>query len=150
MKPKVNILIGISGSGKSTLIGNELGAATVCSADHHFLGDDGVYRFNPAELGTAHAKCFRKAVETVRDGGEVVIDNTNTTTTEIAPYIALANAYGAELRIIVIRCEAETAARRNTHGVPRGAVTAMAGRLESTMAHWPSFWPEPEIRDAVL
>lgn len=147
---KLTILAGISGSGKSTLIGNEFPGAIACSADHHFTDDKGVYNFNPAELGIAHASCFRKAIEAIQAGKDVVIDNTNTSVGELAPYIALANAYQAELRIIVIRIDAGLAVKRTTHGVPEKAIRGMAKRLENTLNYWPPFWPEPEIRDAVL
>jgi len=147
---KVTIIAGISGSGKSTLAGAECGGSVRCSADDFFTDKVGDYHFNPAKLGEAHAMCLRKFVEALLAGKDAVVDNTNTTSTELAPYIALANAYGVDLRIVVIRCDAEIAARRNTHGVPERAVRAMASRLERTLAHWPRHWPEPEIRDAVI
>jgi len=150
MRPKVTILIGISGSGKSTMIKSELGDTIICSADKHFTDEKGNYNFNPTQLGDAHAACFYDAVEAVRNGLGVVIDNTNTSIAEISPYIALANAYQAELRIVVIRCDAGVAAGRNKHGVPEKAIRGMASRLDGTLKYWPPFWPEPEVRDAAL
>lgn len=144
---KIVILCGPSGSGKSTWASNLSGAETF-SADHHFVGDDGVYRFNPAELPVAHGACLRGFTEAVRTGGAgtVVVDNTNTTLTEIAPYVAVARAYGVEPEVRVWCGEAPAhALTRNSHGVPPEAVKAMWGRMNDTFTNWPRFWPAPIV-----
>jgi len=148
---RVVILCGASGSGKSTWASSISGAETF-SADHHFVGEDGVYRFDPKKLPEAHGSCLRGFTESVRKGagGTVIVDNTNTTLTEIAPYIAIARAYGVEPEVRVWHVwpisgsEAyERVVRRNTHGVPVEAVTAMRARLIDAVNNWPRFWPSP-------
>ena len=137
----VTILCGISGSGKSTFakqIGGE-----VCSADNFFTDDDGNYEFNPRFLSDVHAACLREYVELVRGGkgSDIVVDNTNTTLSEIAPYAALALAYGWELRIRIVECDVETAFARNVHGVSRETIEKQASRLSGLKGSLPPWWP---------
>jgi tRNA uridine 5-carbamoylmethylation protein Kti12 len=146
---KITILCGIPGSGKSTYLGKNLPNALICSADLY----PGLYTypegpnnptFNPSLLPKAHAACLRRFVGYVtcddpQDAPDVVVDNTNTTIAEIAPYAALALAYGHELEIVTLACDPETGARRNTHGVPLAACQAMADRLYSRTL--PPWWP---------
>ena len=141
------IMIGISGSGKSTWARENAPGARVVSADHHFTGADGVYRFDPARLGEAHAACFRAACEAVRDLADpasdslfdaVLVDNTNTTEIEIAPYVALGAAYGVPVKLVRMLCPAAMAAARNTHGVPLAGVEAQDKRIRALRI--PPFW----------
>ncbi len=142
---KVFIYCGIPGSGKSTRIAKDHPLALVVSADAYFV-QCGEYRFNPSQLPAAHAACLRQFVGYVsREGSltpctyDVVVDNTNTTIAEIAPYAALALAYGCELEIVTVLCEPEIAAQRNVHGVPLAACVAMEKRLSSRAM--PPWWP---------
>lgn len=88
----VKILSGISGSGKSTYARRHRGV--IVSADDYFVRD-GAYRFNPARLSSAHATCFARYLGALDDGHPlVIVDNTNTTAVEIAPYVLAAQAKG--------------------------------------------------------
>jgi predicted kinase len=138
---KAVLLVGVSGSGKSTFAAREYPGAVTVSADHYFMVD-GEYRFEGSKLGAAHRACLRGFVEAVQGGaGCVVVDNTNTTLVELAPYVSLAMAYGYEVEVVRVRCPVEVAASRNTHGVGEGAVRAMDARIESMMATGlPPFW----------
>lgn len=69
---------------------------------------------------------------------DVVVDNTNTTVAEIAPYAALALAYGHELEIVTLDCDPAIGAKRNTHGVPLAACNAMHLRLADRQL--PPWW----------
>lgn len=135
----VIIMLGVPGSGKSTHA--KALQLPIVSADDAFVGDDGVYRFNPADLPKAHASCLRRFVELVQHGMDVVVDNTNTSVAEIAPYAALAQAYGHELRLLRVECDPEVAATRNVHGVPAETVRAMHARLAATVKLLPPWWP---------
>lgn len=142
---KVTILCGVPGSGKSALA-RELKPDIVCSADDFFMTQSGEYRFDPSKLGEAHAQCLRKfAYQMVAYGGNrhIVVDNTNTTVAEIAPYAALALAYGYELDIVTVKCSPEKAHARNQHGVPFAAVQAMAKRLDAR--ELPPYWPHRTV-----
>lgn len=149
---KVVILRGIPGSGKSTLakklVADALKAdscfAKICSADNFFVDADGVYRFDARKLGEAHGACLRKFTNHLEwccldDKKDlIVVDNTNTTAMEMAPYAALALAFGAELEVITVNCDPSIAAARNTHGVPADKVRAMFDRLNG--ATLPKQW----------
>ena len=138
----VILMVGVSGSGKSTYA-RSLAGAFVVSADDHFEVD-GQYRFNPAELGVAHGKCLRRFIEALSAKSPpalVVVDNTNTSIIELAPYVAVAQAYDCEIEIVRIVCPPEVAAARNTHGVPEAAVRAMHERIETMFQNkFPPFW----------
>lgn len=135
------ILVGAPGSGKTTWAATQVGGV-ICSADHFFTAADGTYRFDPAGLGYAHSFCFRDAVEAVQDKCRVVVvDNTNTTLVEIAPYVALGRAYGYEVIPLVF-----SGTYKNVHGVSDQQVLAARARIADTLNAWPRFWPEPCIQ----
>lgn len=147
---KVVILSGISGSGKSTLaekLLNESQGVKV-SADHFFTKPDGKgsvsYQFDPSKLGEAHADCFARFIRFCQDpnGNLIVVDNTNTSAEEIAPYILGAAAFGWEAEIITLRApfadRVQKCAGRNIHGVPLDTIKAQANRLLNRKL--PRFW----------
>ena len=125
---KVVILRGLPGAGKSTFTaGLDL---PVVSADHYFLSPEGEYVFRPEKLPEAHGQCFRRAVEHASRGEGFVVDNTNLTAVEVAPYVALAGAYGLDHEIISVVADPEVAFRRQRHGVPRATFERMRAAFE--------------------
>lgn len=136
---RVIIMCGIPGSGKSTYIEKNCLRAITASADSYFAANGG---FNPAKLGLAHGKCLRDFIETIQDSefqhSDIVVDNTNTTTEEIAPYVALALAYGLEVEVIVLVGSVEIAHKRNVHGVSLQTCQAMHERIRAMVfpRHW--------------
>lgn len=137
----VVILQGISGSGKSTVASKLAPPEAVCSADDTFMVE-GKYVFNPARLPEAHGNCLKKFVALLTGPVKcgIVVDNTNTTVAEIAPYVALAQAYGRDVTIVTVPCDPLVAAKRNTHGVPETACIAMWQRIEQTNKTLPPWW----------
>ncbi len=137
------IYSGLPGGGKSTTIAKRHARLPVCSSDHWFT-KAGVYNFVPAEIGEAHGACLRKFVGLVIEAGcDIVVDNTNTSVAEIAPYAALALAYGRKLQIVTVECDPEVAFARNVHGVTRETIAAMHKQLqERVLAPW---WPQETI-----
>jgi predicted kinase len=137
---KAFVYCGIPGSGKSTRIAAAHPGAVVCSADHYFTDGAGHYHFDAAQLSAAHNRSLRCFIDHCQNSVPVVVcDNTNTTIAEVAPYAAVAMAYGYELQVVVLLCEPEIAAARNVHGVGLKACQAMARRLED--CQFPRWWP---------
>lgn len=94
----VHILMGASGSGKTHWASTMLKFAQPCSANNYFIGDDGVYRFDATKQSLAHNQCLRQFMTAVMcDADFIVVDNTNTTLHEMAPYVAIARAYEANI-----------------------------------------------------
>lgn len=150
---KVVILRGVPGAGKSRYARENFPEANVCSADHFFM-KDGEYKFDPNKLAQAHGACLRKFIDCIGVNGEVafvpidtvVVDNTGTSVVEIAPYAALANAYGCELEIITLEVDPKVAAARNVHGVPETSVLRMAQNLEHGTKQLPPWWPHKVVK----
>lgn len=138
---RVTILSGASGSGKSTWAMAVEQPATIVSADHFFMKDlcsSGIteYQFDPSQLPDAHAQCLRDFLDCLTVGIEhVVVDNTNTTVAEVAPYHALAQAFGYD---VVIR--QFTGEYDNVHGVPAKAVENMRKRAGNLKRFAPPWW----------
>ena len=142
---KVVILCGVSGSGKSTRCKEVYPDALVVSADHFFMRS-GEYKFDPKRLSDAHGDCLRQFVRYLCENhGTIVVDNTNTTIAELAPYAALALAYGADLQIEILSCQVKTAAGRNVHGVPEQGIVKQAERLATLKENLPPWWPCKEV-----
>lgn len=136
------IMMGLPGSGKTTLLKDYASSAVVCSADHYFIQSDGKYVFNGKHLGHAHALCLNLFLHTCRDGVDVACDNTNTQLIHIAPYIAIAQASGYDVKVIHV--ESPSALDRQLHGVPKARWIRMRKELEETLSQWPNHWPVPK------
>lgn len=154
MGMKVIVLQGVSGSGKSTY-GRKLAKEAeakgafvrTVSADNFFVAlGGGTYKFDPSKLGEAHALCLRTFINAMIERWDgyftndslVIVDNTNTTAVEIAPYMASAAAFGWDAEVHYVKCDPTVAAARNLHGVPEKSVRAMASRIESES--FPPWW----------
>lgn len=152
---EVLILRGLPGSGKSTLairIAQEMALrkipVVICSADHHFLDADGVYKFDPTKIGDAHATCFSRYLSFLptrisSNDPKIIVDNTNVRAYEIAPYVLAANMAKAGCKVLTVWSDPATAWSRNLHGVPLKVVLDMhrAMLLESL----PPFWQHEVI-----
>lgn len=144
---KVYIMRGLPGSGKSTWIKRYLeqrregvAQAICCSADHYHMVD-GKYCYDPKNAGLAHNKCLNDYLQQIGvNTKDIVIDNTNTTLVELAPYVRIAEALGVEYEIIYLHCYPGTAIRRNTHNVPANTILAMYRNLVNEIV--PSYWKQ--------
>lgn len=143
---RVVIMSGLPGSGKSTYARSIAAAldvkVSIVSADDFFTRLDGSYDFDPGGISAAHASCMRTFLNTLprlqssRD--VIVVDNTNTTAIEIAPYYMAARAYAIDVEIVTVRCDPSTAAARNTHGVSPAVIDAMHAALTERVI--PPYW----------
>lgn len=129
---RVVILSGLPGSGKSTLAQRlyreadpMLNRVKIVSADDFFMRG-GVYRFDPAQAGLAHQSCWRNFYASMTCGADLlIVDNTNLTAAEIAPYVLPAEAEGYEVTILRVECDPPAAYERQAHGVPAVAFGRM-------------------------
>jgi predicted kinase len=145
---KVIVMRGISGAGKSTFVKTFLPEARVVSADHYHIEPDGTYSYKPSEAGRAHAACLRAFVDALTQEAQrntpgdqiIVVDNTNTTVAEIAPYMAMARAYGFHAEIITLRVNPSEGAKRNLHGVTQEIAEKQHANLESAEKDFPDWW----------
>ena len=132
MKRRMWLVRGLSGSGKSTLAKMiaEWSRARFYEADDYFVGDDGVYRFDPSKLAEAHKECLDAAMD--ERTWDVVVANTFTQRWEMQPYIEHARNTGMELRVITLDTDRtdEQLAERNVHGVTAEVIAAQRARFE--------------------
>lgn len=148
-------------------------ATQICSADHFFVKPNGKYVWDPTRLPEAHAACMRKFITLVRaapvgsvvtilrgvpGSGKstfiranpqlgIVVDNVSLRVADVAPYVAVAQAYGLTAKIITIYCDPKVAGPRNKHGVPPDRVVSMYADLEISDAteYWPPWWDRAQV-----
>lgn len=137
------IMRGAPGSGKSNVVTAVKAAmaerkrlVAVASADAHRMVD-GKYVFDRDKNDDVHAACLRDFIHSAtvgdrygHDNDVIICDNTNVNTAEIAPYWAVARAYGWFPLIVYVEADPVVAAARNTHGVPAAKVQDMADRIQ--------------------
>ena len=134
----VFILRGLPGSGKSWFASQQKDA-TVCSSDQfHMIG--GVYMYDQDRASEAHRWCLRKFVEAVKAEKDlIIVDNTNASSLEVAPYFRVARAHGYMVRFYEFKCSILDSIKHNIHGVPEDAICRMAMRLTRSL---PVSWEE--------
>jgi predicted kinase len=137
---QIIILRGIPGSGKSTLAKDRFSGATIVSADDFFM-EGGEYRFDGENIGEAHKRCWKMFYEAVlRHDPLIVVDNTNISAADIAPYVLPAEVHGYVVNIITLRVDPAVAAARNVHRVSLAAVQRIARNLDKETARMPRRW----------
>ena len=148
-KGGVLILAGLPGSGKSKLA-KELGElhpnTRILSSDDYFMRN-GECRFNPSELGRAHDRCWRRYLNTFqmsaifsRTGGLAIVDNTNTSPFELAPYVRYAKGLEVPVLTLFVKRRYELCLRDQTHGVSLETMQRMAETLANTHHYFPAYW----------
>jgi predicted kinase len=128
------IMRGISGSGKSTVAKmiSEAFNGSVHSTDSYFIGESGVYSFDPKKLGENHTlnqQAFKNSLST---GVPVVIcDNTNVKNWEMEAYVKVAKDAGYWIVYMTMpHPDPKVAVKRNSHGVPEFAINKMIENWE--------------------
>ena len=154
MTKKVIILRAPSGTGKSTYAKTNYGGANIMSSDDFWklLDPTKTYQenFNMKRLGEAHSWNLRRFINLLNsaeyvDNYTIVVDNTNTTVAEIAPYYAAALAFGWEPEIISLVVHPDIAFERNVHGVPKEAHRAQVERFYRAFDDIPPWWNHKTI-----
>lgn len=144
-KPRVLILSGVPGSGKSThasyLARRSLpsGSRAIVSADS-FLPK----KPKPEDFSKAHALCYREYLRELatrrKPHAWIIVDNTNLSAWEIAPYYLAAAAMEFQVKVRRVMCDPEAAWKRQTHGVPFATFCQMVAsfRRRDLMPWWES------------
>lgn len=136
MTPRTLYLVrGLPGSGKSTLAAT-LAPGHAYAADDLFVGEDGIYRFDPKRLPEAHADCQARTSAALSTGASVAVANTFTEAWEVEPYRAIARAAGARLVVLSMfdgELDDSALAARNVHGVPMERIAGMRARYDHTL-----------------
>lgn len=157
MGGKVIVLVGVSGIGKSTYAEKLKAEAesagkrvVIVSADTYpgLYPSPGV--IDPTKLPAAHAACMRQFVGLIvsmKPIDLVIVDNTNTTLVEVAPYMGVAKAYesdfgwwSVELHVCVGK------PRQNIHGAPENTVKRQQHNLASSSLDYPAWWTVVEVK----
>ncbi len=141
---KVYILRGLPGSGKSTFARTFDNSHVVSADSYHTI--DGVYKFDHKRVAFAHNECLKEYVEIVHRKNPMpfetydylIVDNTNTSLIELAPYVRIAEAFGVEYEIKYFWCHPDVSMRRNLHQVPPNTILKMHDNLmrEIVPPHW--------------
>ncbi len=147
MAKEVLIMRGLPGSGKTHWRKtNAPNAAVVSADDYHTV--NGVYDFKPEKAREAHNTCLRRfVILTVPPIPHelVVVDNTNISPWEIAPYYRLAEAYGYQPRIINCICPLKVCKKRGLHGVPDSTYESMEHRYHYDWDTRPKWWKVEDV-----
>jgi len=147
----VLILAGLPGSGKSRLAKelSELHPNTrVLSTDDYFMRG-GKYKFDPSFLGAAHDWCWRTYTNCCdvlskriaeMSNNLLIVDNTNTSPFELAPYVRYATGLGVPVLTLFVRRNFELCVRDQAHGVSLETMQRMSRNLVNTHHEFPMYW----------
>jgi predicted kinase len=129
------LLCGVPGSGKDTYVATHL-------PDHHTVALDGLRKAQGLSLHQTDGSLLQEAKERLRAAlrarRNVVWNATNLTQDLRAPLLALARAYGAHTRIVVLEPTWDTVWARNRargdRGLPKAKLLSMMARYQPPMA----------------
>ncbi len=136
------ILRGLSGAGKTTWQRIHRPRVVICTTEAFFKPGDRTLQFSHAS-----AACFKAAIQAVESGTpSIIIDNTNTSVAEVAPYVALAEAFGYSWSVLTIHADIDRAWNRNVHGTPWSSMARMKARMDAfDPPTW--WWHQGRIED---
>lgn len=151
---QVIILMGVPGAGKSTWIRGtpefQQKNFYICNSDRFLYDENGSYKWTPERQSRAHRDCLREYVQVIVNSyynnyETIFVDNTNITLAELAPYVAVAQAFDVPVKIVHIEAaDPERAWERNQHNVPSDVHCGMAWKLLETLRQLPSWFPRVE------
>lgn len=132
------IMCGLQGSGKSHLTAQICETSNVfhnvCSTDD-FWTIGGPYDFQPKLLGAAHKWNQGRVIAAMRCNVQlIVVDNTNMTAWERAPYLEFAQLFGYEVQYMVPETpwawNPDECHKKQMHGVPLEGIWRRLGQWE--------------------
>lgn len=135
MMQKMIIMRGLPGSGKSTKAKELLKTlgedAIICSADNYFINTKtGEYEWDASKLNLAHKHCYTTADQALKNGVDVIIDNTNIRIRDVKRYISLANEYSVMVDIeesgTYWAKDIDECFNNGTHNVPKEVIEHMS------------------------
>lgn len=146
----VIIMQGIPGSGKTELArkmafkveDEDIGVGIIVSADK-FFQRNGQYEYDPARIGEAHRSCMAAFLANLRSSQKkvgIIVDNTNTSILDVAPYYRAAEATGWKVYIVWTNCLVGEAMKRQIHGVPVEVVVRMDIQINEFYRSCPENW----------
>lgn len=136
----ITILCGLSGSGKTTWAKNNR-TQCLCSANRYFHGlpigtccfaDEpapGEFRYDPAHIRFAHDRCLAWFARHLNDHRHLVVDNTNLSLLELAPYVRLAQAFEKRVVVAIFTTPLDICMARQDKGVPFQKMQRMHDRF---------------------
>lgn len=144
---KVYLVIGCYGSGKTQWIGENLDGESVFSADGFV--DAGSTLTGSEKIAKASAELLRRYTARVADewfkrNETVVVDAPLCSAIELAPFVALAQAYEHELNIVCMRCAPDVAFARSRRICPIETIEFQVAKLVELIDRYPPWWPLPE------
>lgn len=144
---KVYLVIGCYGSGKTQWIGENLRDASVFSTDN--LLDAGSILADSSKVAKTNAELLRRYTNRVADewfnrNETVVVDAPLCSAIELAPFVALAQAYEHELNIVCMRCAPDVAFSRSRRICPIETIEFQVAKLVELIDRYPPWWPLPE------
>ena len=119
------IMQGAPGSGKSFIANMFAKQGYVVHSTDSYFYEDGVYKFNPIQLGENHRKNYDAFVSSLNKALNVVVDNTNIYKAHANQYIEIAKFYGYHIQIVSVNGDFD-----NTHGVPPEKIQQMKDKME--------------------
>lgn len=118
----------LPGAGKSSLakIIAENKNAIICEADDYFMVN-GEYKFDATKLGFAHAQCQNKVIESIKNGVDlIIVSSTSSTEKEVNVYKNLAEQHNYRFTSVIVE---NRHGNKSVHNVPESVVENMKNRF---------------------
>lgn len=132
MSKTLYILKGVSGSGKTTLATQicEMPNTMSIAADDYHYDEEGNYNFKFENLKAAHKWCQEATAGMMYHGFNIVLHNTNTSTKETKPYLAMAEKFGYKVVSLVVE---NLHGNKDVHNVPQEVRDGQEKRLRNSL-----------------